>query len=345
MKFVTLFLISVVALISSCGKSDTQGNNNTPPSNLTVNASVSTDNSGNVSFTASATNAVTYDFDYGNGVFATVASGIVTYKYPSSGTYTVNVIAKSSGGQTVSKSIQVTVTVTVSLIWSDEFDTPGSPDPAKWSYDIGDGCPGNCGWGNNELQYYTNRPDNAIVSGGTLKIIAKAENFSGKAYTSARLLSKNKFSFKYGKVDVRAKLPAGVGTWPAIWTLGNNINTVGWPSCGEMDIMEHKGSELNKIYGTLHYPGRSGGNADGNSKIISNATTAFHIYTLEWTSSLIKISVDGDLIHSVVNSTTTPFNQNFFFILNIAMGGNFGGPVDPAFTNASMEIDYVRVYQ
>lgn len=346
MKRMTLILLSLASLLFSCSKGNSPGNNSdTAPTNLNVNAIVSTDNSGNVSFTAAATNAVTYDFGYGNGVFATVPSGIVTYKYPSSGTYTVNVIAKSSGGKTTSKSIQVTVTVTLSLVWSDEFDIPGAPDPAKWGYDIGDGCPSNCGWGNNELQWYTNRPDNSIVSGGTLKIIAKAENFNGKAYTSARLLSKDKFSFKYGKVDVRAKLPAGAGTWPAIWTLGNNINTVGWPACGEMDIMEHKGSDLNRIYGTLHYPGRSGGNADGNTKVIANATTSFHIYTLEWTSSLIKISVDGDLIHSVINSTAIPFNQNFFFILNIAMGGNFGGPVDPGFTSANMEIDYVRVYQ
>ncbi len=345
MKYMGLIYLSLVTFLFSCNKGNTPGTNNAAPTNLTVNAIVSSDNSGNVSFTASATNAVTYDFDYGNGVFATVPSGIVTYKYPASGTYSVNVIAKSSGGQTISKSIQVTVTVSLSLVWSDEFDTPGAPDPSKWGYDIGDGCPANCGWGNNELQYYTNRPDNAIVSGGTLKIIAKAENYNGKTYTSARLLSKDKFSFKYGKVDVRAKIPAGVGTWPAIWTLGNNINTVGWPACGEMDIMEHRGSELNKIFGTLHYPGRSGGNADGNTKIIANATTAFHIYTLEWTSSLIKISVDGDLIHSVVNTTSIPFNQNFFFILNIAMGGNFGGPVDPGFINASMEIDYIRVYQ
>ena len=345
MKFLTLLLISFVALLNSCGKDKTPANNNTPPTNLTVNAIVSTDNSGNVSFTASATNAATFDFDYGNGVFATIASGVVTYKYPTSGTYTVNVIAKSAGGQSISKSIQVTVTVTLSLIWSDDFDTPGAPDPAKWGYDIGDGCPGNCGWGNSELEYYTNRPDNVIVSGGTLKIIAKTENYSGKPYTSARLLSKDKFSFKYGKVEVKAKLPAGVGTWPAIWSLGNNFSTVGWPSCGEMDIMEHVGKDLNKIYGTLHYPGRSGGNADGNTKIISNATTAFHIYTLEWTASLIKISVDGDLIHSVVNSTSIPFNQNFFLIMNVAMGGNFGGPVDPAFTSAAMEVDYIRVYQ
>jgi len=346
MKNVFFNMCLVLVSILSCSKDSTGGGSpGQPPSNLTVNAVVSTDNSGNVSFTATATNAVTYDFDYGNGVFATVVSGVVTYKYPASGTYSVNVVAKSSGGQTISKSIQVTVTMALSLVWSDEFDVPGAPNTARWGYDLGDGCPGNCGWGNNELQYYTNRADNVIVSAGTLKIIAKKENYNGKAYTSARLLSKDKFSFKYGKVEARAKLPAGVGTWPAIWTLGNNIGSVGWPACGEMDIMEHVGKELNKIYGTLHYPGRSGGNADGNTKIISNATTEFHIYSMEWTSTLIKIFVDGDLIHSVVNSNNLPFNQNFFFILNIAMGGNFGGPVDPAFSSAALEIDYIRVYQ
>jgi len=207
MKYLSLFIFSVAVIVASCGKGDSPGNNNVAPTNLTVNAIVSTDNSGNVSFTAAATNAVTYDYDYGNGVFQTVASGIVTYRYPASGTYTVNVIAKSASGQTISKSIQVTVTVALSLLWSDEFDTPGSPDPARWGYDLGAG-----GWGNAELQYYTNRTDNAIISNGTLKIIAKAENFSGSAYTSARLLSKDKFSFKYGKIEARAKLPAGIGT-------------------------------------------------------------------------------------------------------------------------------------
>ncbi|MBK7561917.1 MAG: family 16 glycosylhydrolase [Chitinophagaceae bacterium] len=338
----SIYLLSFITLIASCGKKDTPGNNNTPPSNLTISAVVSTNNSGNVSFTATATNAVTFDYDFGNGVFQTVASGVVTYRYTASGTYTVNVVAKSASGLTISKTTQVTVVVTLSLIWSDEFDVPGSPDPSKWGYDIGTGSGG---WGNNELQYYTSRPENSVVQGGVLKIIASKENFSGSSYTSARLLSKNKFSFKYGKIEARAKIPAGVGTWPAIWMLGNNISTVGWPNCGEMDIMEHRGSELNKIFGTLHYPGRSGGNADGNTKLITNATTEFHTYSLEWTAASIKIYVDDLLFHTVANSTSIPFNQEFFFILNVAMGGNFGGPVDPAFTTATMEIDYIRVYQ
>lgn len=330
----------LVGILSSCSKSSTNGGGGTiTPTNLSVSAIVNPDNSGNVSFTASATNAVSYDYDYGNGVYQTVASGVVNYRYYATGTYTVNVIAKSSSGQTISKSIQVTVTVIQTLVWSDDFSVNGAPDPTKWGYDIGAG-----GWGNSELQYYTNRIDNAIVSGGTLKIIAKAESFSGSAYTSARLITKNKFSFKYGKIEVSAKLPAGIGTWPAIWMLGDNFSTVGWPACGEIDIMEHRGSELNKIFGTLHHPGHSGGNGDGSTIIISNAATAFHKYTLDWSPSTIKFSVDDVPFYTFANTASLPFNQNFFVILNVAMGGTFGGSVDPAFSSAALEIDYVKVY-
>jgi beta-glucanase (GH16 family) len=225
------------------------------------------------------------------------------------------------------------------LIWADEFNVDGPPNPANWVYEVG-----NLGL-NNELQHYTNRPENSIVQGGVLKIKAIKENYLGSSYTSARIISKGKYDFKYGRVEARAKLPAGVGTWPAIWMLGNNIDQVSWPACGEIDIMEHVGKNLNRIYGTLHYPGRSGGNANGNSTIINDATTQFHVYALDWTASAIKIYVDGILYHTVPNSNSIPFNHNFFFLLNVAMGGDFGGPiVDPAFTSASMEIDYIRVY-
>lgn len=344
MKRIFYLLVSGIAFLNySCSKSNsTGGGGSVAPSNLVVNATVSTDNSGNVSFVATATNAVTFDFDYGNGVFQTVVNGVVTYKYPASGTYTVNVITKSSSGQSISKSIQITVAVSQSLIWSDEFNTPGAPDPGKWGYDIGTGSGG---WGNNELQYYTNRAENVSVSGGTLKIIAKKETYSGSAYTSARMLTKDKFSFKYGKVEFSAKLPTGVGTWPAIWSLGNNINTVGWPACGEIDFMEHIGAQQNKIFGTLHHPGFSGGNANGGSVIISNASTAFHKYTVEWTAALIRFSVDDTPFYTFPNTGSLPFNQNFFLIMNVAMGGNFGGPVDPAFVSSTMEVDYIRVYQ
>ena len=335
--FIGLFIIST---LSFCNKKQTGTVDNTPPSNLVVNAVVNTDNSGKVAFMSSANNAVSFDYDFGNGIYQTVVSGAVNYKYPSSGTYSVTVTAKSSSGLTVSKQITVTVTVAVVLIWSDEFNTDGAPDPTKWGYDIGGG-----GWGNNESEYYTNRLTNAVVSNGTLKINAYKESYSGSSYTSARILTKDKFSFKYGKIEVRAKLPTGAGVWPAIWMLGSNISTAGWPSCGEADIMEQKGSEPDKIHGTLHHPGHSGGNGDGSSITITNATTEFHRYAYEWSASTIKFSVDDVVYYTFSNSGALPFNQNFFIILNVAMGGNFSGALDPAITSAVMEVDYVRVYQ
>ena len=340
MKYLQLFSILIVLAFSSCKKGDNY--DNIAPTDLVVNAVVSADSSGNVSFTASAKNAVSYDYAFGNGSFSTVQSGVTNYKYAASGTYTVKVTAFSSSGQTITKSIQVSVTVVLKLKWSDEFDLDGPPDPSKWGYDLGAG-----GWGNAELQNYTNRTDNSIVSNGTLKITAKAENYNGSPYTSARLLTKDKFSFKYGKVEARAKLPEGVGTWAAIWMLGDIISTVGWPACGEIDIMEHLGRDLNKIYGTLHHPGHSGGSGDGSTFTIANATatTEFHKYSVEWSNTNIKILVDDFVFYTFVNTGNLPFNQNFFIILNVAMGGNFGGAVDPAFTSGDMEIDYVRVYQ
>jgi beta-glucanase (GH16 family) len=338
MKYLALAFFIILFSVVSCKKSSTP--ENTAPTNLTLDATVSTNTSGNVSFVAAATNAVSYQFDFGNGFLQTVATGTVTYKYLNSGTYTVTVIASSAGGQAVSKSISVTVTVVQSIVWAEEFNTDGAPDATKWGYDIG----GN-GWGNQELEYYTNRPDNAIISNGSLKIMAKKESFGGSAYTSARLLTKDKFSFKYGKIEVRAKLPVGVGTWPAIWMLGDNVSTVNWPACGEIDIMEHLGRDLNKIYGTLHHPGHSGGNGDGSTVTISNATTEFHKYAAEWSPATIKFLVDDVTFYTFTNNGSLPFNQNFFIILNVATGGNFAGPVDPAFVSAVMEVDYVRVYQ
>jgi beta-glucanase (GH16 family) len=183
------------------------------------------------------------------------------------------------------------------------------------------------------------------VTNGTLKIVAKKEAYAGSQYTSARLLTKGKFSFKYGKVEVRAKLPVGVGTWPAIWMLGDNINTVSWPACGEIDIMEHVGKDLNKIISAFHYPVYYGGNAKVATTMVPTATTEFHVYKLEWTPTAMQIFVDDKLFHTLPNSPSIPYNQNFFMILNIAMGGNLGGPIDASFTSTIFEIDYVRVYQ
>jgi beta-glucanase (GH16 family) len=236
--------------------------------------------------------------------------------------------------------VQDPITDYTNLVWSDEFNTDGAPDTSKWGYDLGAG-----GWGNGESQYYTNSANNVIVEGGNLKITAKAQNLSGSNYTSARLKSENKFEFKYGKVEVRAKLPAGGGTWPAIWMLGENYVTNSWPACGEIDIMEHKGNEPNKIHGSLHYPGNYGGNANTNTTMITGASSQFHVYKAVWSPNSIKIYVDNVLFHTVANSGSLPFNANFFLILNVAMGGTFGGTIDPAFSQSAMEVDYVRVYQ
>lgn len=342
-------LISFLLLLSillSCKKAGADnGTVKTPPANLIINSEISTDGSGKVTFKATADNAVSFRYQFGDDNISTLLTGITSHQYTLEGTntFTVTVTAGSSSGLVIQKSIQITVTVVAHvplLLWSDEFNTDGAPDPTKWGYDLG----GN-GWGNAELENYTSRPENAIVSGGVLKINAIKENYNGSAYTSARLLSKDKFAFKYGKVEVRAKLPVGVGTWPAIWMLGSDISTNAWPACGEIDIMEHLGRTLNTIYGTLHYPGHSGGNADGSTTVITNATSEFHIYSLEWSAWTIKIFVDGQLFHTTVNGSSLPFNHDFFMILNVAMGGGFGGPVDPAFTNSTMEVDYVRVYQ
>ncbi len=339
MNKLTASIVLLVFIALSCKKPD-DSLTDSAPANLTLTATVSVDSSGSVSFLATATNAASYTFNYGNSETEVSVTGSVTHHYSSSGIYTVSVVAKSATGKTSSTSTVITVVVVHGLVWSDEFDGQGSPSSSKWGYDLGAG-----GWGNNELQYYTSRTDNVTVSDGTLKIILKKESYQGSPYTSARLLTKGKFSFKYGKIEVRAKLLAGGGTWPAIWMLGDNISTVSWPACGEIDIMEHVGNQLNKIFSTMHYPDHSGGNGVGGYVMNPTATTEFHVYKCEWSAATIKFFLDDNLYYTFGNSGSYPFNQNFFVILNIAMGGNFGGTVDPAFTSGTMEIDYVRVFQ
>lgn len=223
------------------------------------------------------------------------------------------------------------------LVWEDDFNTAGAPDPTKWTYDLGAG-----GWGNGESQTYTNSAENAIVEDGSLKIIAKAD---GASYTSARLKSQGLYEFTYGRVEVRAKLPASQGTWPAIWMLGANFPTVGWPDSGEIDIMEQKGQDKNTVLSTLHYPGNFGGGGPSQSTTLGTSTTEFHNYTVEWTSSRIEFYIDDVSYHTFTNNATLPFNADFFLILNVAMGGTLGGDIDPSFTQDMMEIDYVKVYQ
>lgn len=328
------------------------------PTNLVLNINIvgadqnnpNGDGSGVIQCSASATDAVSFGFRFGNGSELASSTGNVDYTYTTKGTntYTIIVVAYSSTDDSISLTKEVTVYVNdnLTLVWSDEFDIDGEPNNTKWNYDIGIG---DGGWGNNESQYYTDRSDNVIVENGILKIIAKKESYLGSEYTSARLKTQGKYDFKYGKVEVKAKLPEGGGTWPAIWMLGSNITSVGWPACGEIDIMEHVGNDLGTVHGTIHTPSSYGASVNTGTKYISDVSTAFHVYAITWTENSIEFSIDDIPYYtynpSTKNSDTWPFDLNQFIILNVAMGGNFGGTIDSNFTSATMEIDYVRVYQ
>jgi len=280
------------------------------------------------------------------------------------GTTTITVVSEDT---TQTKTYSITFQQSsYTLVWSDEFDDDGTTyisgvdnpiDDSKWFHQTI--LPNGWGWYNDEQQHYTNRIENSYVSDGTLKIVAKKEVFSDqghtKDYTSARLNSK--FAFTYGVVEIRAKLPTGVGTWPAIWTLGKNINesgaywqqqghgSVSWPACGEIDIMEHWGSNQNFIQSAMHTPSSHGGTVNKGGRTISTVSSEFHVYKLEWTTEKMIFSVDDNVHYiynpAVKNSDTWPFDKDQYILLNIAIESS----IAPSFTSSAMEIDYIRVYQ
>lgn len=311
------------------------------------------DGSGLVKFTVSAKDAISYAFRPGTGAEVINETGKFEHTYTESGlnNHKVTVLAYSKTGHSIrtSKDISIKGPTNSNLIWSDEFDTSGSPDSNNWNFNIGNGCPNICGWGNNEKEYYTDRLENVKIEGGILKIIAKKESHKGFEYTSARMKTENLFDFKYGRVEVRAKLPEGGGTWPAIWMLGSNIRSVGWPACGEIDIMEHVGNNQGTVSSAMHTPSSNGNTVNKGERFIADVSSEFHIYTVNWTAEKIEFFIDNVLHYtynpSVKNSSTWPFDAKQFIILNVAMGGSFGGSIDANFTKSTMEIDYVRVYQ
>ena len=236
------------------------------------------------------------------------------------------------------------------LVWADEFTQPdgSSPDSARWTYDTGAG-----GWGNSELEYYTSRTNNARIEGNQLVIEARQENYLGSSYTSARLKTQGKVSWTYGRIEARIKIPRGQGIWPAFWMLGTNITPVGWPTCGEIDIMENIGVETNTVHGTIHGPGYSGGGAIGGPYSLpgnTNFADAFHIYAVEWTTNQIKWFVDGFQYFSanpasLPGGATWVYTQPQFLLLNVAVGGNWpGNPNGTTVFPQRMTVDYVRIY-
>jgi len=236
-------------------------------------------------------------------------------------------------------------------IWADEFNGSGLPDAGKWSFDVGTGSGG---WGNNELQYYTNRrAENARMEGGRLIIEARREDMGGMRYTSARMTSKGRGDWTYGRVEVRAKLPTGRGTWPAIWMLPTGNAYGAWPNSGEIDIMEHVGFDQNKVHQTLHTQRQNGGNGKQATVIttVPSASSGFNVYAVEWEETVIRMYINNQLRVTWNRPSTEwqawPFNRPFHILLNVAVGGSWGGQqgVDDAAFPARLEIDYVRVFR
>jgi beta-glucanase (GH16 family) len=235
------------------------------------------------------------------------------------------------------------------LVWADEFETAGLPDPARWSYDVG-----GHGWGNKELQFYTRgRLENARVEGGHLVIDARREAWEDNGYTSARLVTKGNAEWTYGRIEVRARLPKGRGSWPAIWMLPTTTGPMRWPDDGEIDIMEHVGFEEGVVHGSVHtkrYHHSIGTQKTGTTRVPDAAET-FHVYAIEWDAATVRWFVDDREFFSFANEKTGkdvwPFDGPFHLVLNVAVGGTWGGQrgVDDDAFPMRLEVDYVRVYQ
>tara|TARA_S200000501_G_scaffold348186_1_gene363169 strand:- start:2881 stop:3933 length:1053 start_codon:yes stop_codon:yes gene_type:complete len=328
------------------------------PSNLTFdinifgqsNSNPNGDGSGLITCVATATDAVSYEFRLGDGVAINSTDGQIDYTFTSQGTnsYTVYVYAYSSTGHYISSFLSFDLFVEFEAnqaTWSEEFNNDGAINADIWTHEIGNG---DGGWGNGESQYYTNSLTNSFVEDGVLKITAKRENIAGYDYTSARIISRDKFEFQYGRVDIRAKLPTGMGTWPALWLLGANFNEVGWPACGEIDIMEHWGHDPTVIAGSIHTPMSHGDTWTHGYTTVNDYHEEFHIYSIDWNENRVQFFVDDVLYYtyspSPQNSESWPFDQEMFFILNVAMGGHWFD-IDPEFSESTMEVDYIRIYQ
>jgi beta-glucanase (GH16 family) len=243
-----------------------------------------------------------------------------------------------------------TVATFTELVWQDEFDTEGAVNSNNWTHEIGTGTNG---WGNNELEYYTDRSENATVQNGLLVISAKNEEFNGSSYTSARIITKGKFEQTHGRFEARIKLPSGQGIWPAFWLLGDDSNgSEIWPQIGEIDIMENVGDEPTKIFGTVHGPGYSGGESIGKSYELQNDRfdAGFHVFGIEWGQNYINYYVDDVLYNQITPDDVTGewvFNDGpFYIILNVAVGGSYpGSPNASTVFPQNMLVDYVRVYK
>lgn len=364
-----LLIINLLFLVLiGCAKDDDPAQL-VSPENLQLTAEVSDDGSGHVTFSASAEHVNYYNYYFGedsNDGAVISNDGTATYTYSSSGDYLVKVQAHATAEAFISVEKKITVQVNdggdtggvpaigystpesyegMDLVWRDEFD--GNELSADWTYEIGTGSNG---WGNNELQYY--RKENTEVHDGYLIITAKEETFQDMSYTSSRIITSGKQSFQYGRIDIRAAVPKGQGIWPALWMLGSNFTTVGWPACGEIDIMEMIGGtgKDNTVHGTVHWQNAGNYASYGDHYTLKSGILAdeFHVFSIVWNASSITWYID-DIEYHVIDITPaelSEFHNDFFFIFNVAVGGNWPGSPDLSTVFPQrMAVDYVRVFQ
>ena len=368
-NFSILFLVAAFFMVVSCSSdSDTSSNDNTGNqsngvSNLEVNVTIqgedeenpNGDGSGVFYGNATADNAVSYGFRIGNsGEESQNTTGEFSFTLTNQGLnqFPFYVYAYAEDGSSISKITNLAIDVEGNggsgnndvLVWSDEFDGTGSIDSSKWTTETGGG-----GWGNQEEQIYTSSSNNVRKEQNVLKIKVRKE--ANGTYTSARIITEDKFEFKYGRVEIRAKLPSVQGSWPALWMLGANLRDpgVGWPQCGEIDIMEQFENK-NSVHSTLHWKRANGERALYGENTTNATSSNWHVYALEWTPTSIKSYLDGNEFFSMNISGVDPyypFNEDFFFIFNVAMGGTNGGVIDPNLQEGcvdGMVVDYIRFY-
>lgn len=359
-----IFLLAIL-LIHSCKEKD--NDIPTDPSNLVVEVTISTVETGKVAIQAHAENTIEYRLyvDSENEPVASNNNGTFEHLFTKSGAHLIDVRAYGSSGRYIKEEREILIgdddTVSIDMgyitpisypglqmVWNDEFNSD-EVNTDNWSFETGTGCPDNCGWGNNELEYY--RKENASVYGGTLVIEARKENYLGSNYTSARLKTSNKRSFQYGRVDIRALLPEGQGMWPALWMLGNNIQTVGWPQCGETDIMEMVGGSgrENTVHGVLHWDYNGHVQAGGQYTLPTGIfADEYHVFSIIWNENTIRWLMN-DIQFYVIDITPShmsEYHQPGFFIFNLAVGGNWpGNPNATTVFPQRLKVDYIRVFQ
>ncbi len=361
-------LIGLVLILQGLSACDNENITNTEdPANLEVEVNVADDGSGTVEIQATADNAIEYELRIGNNPDPEESNTTGTFEYTfiQPGNYQLDIRAYGLSGRYLREVREVSISLNTdisvedgyttplnydgyTLVWQDEFEG-NEINTNNWVFETGTGCPNLCGWGNNELQYY--RQENAWVEDDVLTIEARNENYQGSNYTSARMKTQGKHSFKYGRIDIRALLPKGQGIWPALWMLGSNITSIGWPACGEIDIMEMIGGngQEKTVHGTIHWD-NEGHNYVGGDYTLQTGIFAneYHVFTIIWDENNITWFVNDNQFYQIdiTPSHMTEFHQEFFFILNIAVGGNWpGSPDDTTVFPQQMKVDYIRVFQ